>query len=210
MWYEQRQKQESAEMLVDRCLSDMERRLRVLDSVVDLYHVHDSLYTLATSQPLDSLSDEVLGSLIFEFTVQYNLVISHAYEKSFSQSVISHEQLGHFAEVISEGYEYLNLAEQQHEKIKDLQGELFRRQALAKNTYWDKGSMASVVEEALKDPFFTIFQQEFMSHSNSVRHMRYVMKNFIPRARELWNGEISEEEFQKITTERWNQWKFEE
>jgi len=204
MWFERQQKKEAAEALVERCLNDMEGRLRVIDEVVESYNRHDSLYKLLQTKPLDSLSDETLGSIIYEFTTQYNMIISHAYEKSFSQSVTSHDNLGHYAEVIGEGYEYLLYAEQQHEKINKLHSEIFRRHVMAENTYWAKGSMKDVVDEAIHDPFFVLYREEFFRNSNSVRHMQYVLSFYLPQARRLWQHEITFDEFRETTRVHWD------
>lgn len=130
MWYEKQQKAEAADALVERCLSNMETRLENLDSVVEKYDNLNHLYQLATTQPLDSLDNETLYKLIDAFTWSYNLITNHAYEKSFSQSVNSHEILGSFANVIGAGYEYLHVAEENHEEINRLKKELRRGQIL--------------------------------------------------------------------------------
>lgn len=204
MWYERQQKKEAADALVERCLKDMEGRLCVIDRIVDSYNRHDSLYKVLQNNPLDSLSDDVLGSIIYEFTTQYNMLVSHAYEKSFSQSVTSHDNLGNYAEVIGGGYEYLLYAEQQHEKINQLHAEIFRRHIMAENTYWAKGSMKAVVDEAVQDPFFVFYREEFFRYSMSVRHMQYVLSYYIPQARRLWQKEITFDEFRETTQARWD------
>lgn len=106
MWYDHKQETEAAEALVERCLSNMEMRLDNLNSVVRLYDRQNYLFSMATSMPLDSLADAEVSELIELFALQYNLVIDHAYEKSFSMSTSSHEILGSFANVIGAGFEY--------------------------------------------------------------------------------------------------------
>jgi len=197
----------AAEAMVERCLSDMEGRLGMIDELVEFYDRHDMLYGKVEAQSLDSLDDMMLGSLIFEFTTDYNLLVNHAYENSFSQSVPSHDNLGEFAAVIAVGFEYLRYAEEQHAELNKLQVELLKRQTLAGNTYWDKGSVKEVVACTLADPYFKFYQNQFNKHSASVRHMQHVMKAYIPEARRLWKEEITVEEFSKTTNDRWNEWK---
>jgi len=206
MWYEHIQKKEAAEGLVERCLTNMEDRLKKLDGVIESYDKHDELFNQVKGHPIDSLSEELLGALIHEYTIQYDLIVNHAYEKSFSQSVTSHEILGQYAEVIGEGFEYLLYVEQMHEEVNRMQAELLKRQTLARNTYWDKGSIRLVVEETMSDPFFVYFQEWFSKHALMVRHMHYYLQFYIPQARRLWNGEISEEDFKTQTDLRWNEW----
>lgn len=204
MWYERQQKKEASNALVERCLKDMEGRLRVIDRIVESYNRHDSLYRVMQSHPLDSLDDDVLGSIIYEYTTQYNMIISHAYEKSFSQSVTSHDNLGIYAEVIGDGYEYLLYAEQHHDKINMLHAEIFRRHIMAENTYWVKGSMRAVVDEAIHDPYFVLYREEYFRNSRAVRHMQYVLSFYIPQARRLWQKEITLDEFIQTTEARWD------
>jgi len=100
----------------------------------------------------------MLLELLNEFTTNYKLVVNHSYEKSFSQSVSSHDILGEFAAVLAVGFEYLQHAEQQHAELNDLQVELLKRQTLASNTCWDKGSVKEVVAGTLADPYFKFYQ----------------------------------------------------
>lgn len=206
MWYESRQKKQAAKALVERCLTNMETRLNNLDGVVSFYDKHEELLAKVQSNPLDSISDEILGDLIYQYTIQYNLIINHAYEKAYSQSVTSHEILGQYAEIIGEGFEYLLYTEQQHEEVNKLQAELLKGQILSRNTAWDKGSMKEVVSTVLNDPFFAYFNEQFSHHSQTVRHLHSFLQLYIPEARRLWNGEITEDEFRKETEERWNEW----
>jgi len=204
--YERKKKEAAAEALVDRCLSDMEGRLKTIENVINRYEKHDSLYALVENNPMESLDDEMLGSLIYEFTTASNLLVNHAYEKSFSQSVTSHDILGQYAEVIGEGFEYILYAEENHAQINELQVELLRRQMLARNTFWDKGSVKEVVAETLADPYFKFYQDQYRVHSSAVRHMYYVLSTFIPDARRLWRKEITLEEFRQTTRNNWQEW----
>lgn len=206
-WYNHKQNKEAAEAMVERCLGDMESRLLMIDKVVEFYDRHDSLYAQVESHPLDSLDDLMLGALIYEFTTDYKLVVNHAYEKSFSQSVSSHDILGEFAAVLAVGFEYLQHAEQQHAELNELQVELLKRQTLASNTYWDKGSVKEVVAGTLADPYFKFYQNQFEKHSSSVRHMQHVMKSYIPEARRLWREDLSIEDFRKMMSDKWNDWR---
>jgi len=206
MWYENREKKEAAETLVENCLSNMEDRLANIDRVVAIYDRHDELFNQVQQQPLDSLSDELMGNLIYEYTRQYDLVINHSYEKSFSQSVTSHEILGRYSEVIGTGFEILLYVEQLQEEVNKKQGELLERQIMARNTEWDKGSMKLVVAETLNDPFFVNFQNWFTKRADLARHMQNYLHLYIPEARRLWSGEITKEEFRSETDKRWNEW----
>lgn len=206
MLLDKKHKKEAAESLVERCLSNMEERLRSLDNVVAFYDRHDQLYHTATSSPLDSLSDELLGSLIYEYTTQYGQVINHAFEKSFSQSVTSHEILGQYASVIGEGFEYLLYAENMHEQINLLQADLLKSEIMQCNTYWDKNSMKDVVAYALSDPSFAYTQEMFVHYSSSVRHIHHLLTLYIPEARNLWEGKITENEFRDKISKRWYEW----
>lgn len=205
MWFEHRQKAEAADALVERCLSNMETRLLSLDSVIENYDNQKRLYQLATTQPLDSLDNETLYKLIDAFTWSYNLIINHAYEKSFSQSVNSHEILGSFANVIGAGYEYLLVAEENHEEINRLKKELRRGQILDRESSWDQNTIRQYVTSVLVDPQFVYFHEEFIQHEHNVRQLHHFLHFFIPEARRLWNKEITEEEFWKETGDRWNE-----
>lgn len=205
MWYEKQQKAEAADALVERCLSNMETRLKNLDTVVEKYDNLNHLYQLATTQPLDSLDNETLYKLIDAFTWSYNLIINHAYEKSFSQSVNSHEILGTFANVIGAGYEYLLVAEENHEEINRLKKELRRGQILERQSSWDQNTIRQYVSSVLTDPQFVYFQEEFIQHEQTIRHLHHFLQLFIPEARRLWNKKITEDEFWKETNDRWNE-----
>lgn len=205
MWYDHYQETEAAEALVDRCLSNMEMRLDNLNGVVGLYDRQNYLFSMATSMPLDSLTDAEVSELIDLFAWQYNLVIDHSYEKSFSMSANSHEILGSFANVIGAGFEYLHEAEEKHQKVNDLKSELRRSMIVDKQVKFDQNSMRQFVEATLADPLFGYFQFEYMQHERSVRHYRHYLEYFIPEARRLWKGEIGEEEFWTKTRERWNE-----
>lgn len=205
MWYEKQQKAEAADALVERCLSNMETRLKNLDTVVEKYDNLNHLYQLANTQPLDSLDNETLYKLIDAFTWSYNLIINHAYEKSFSQSVNSHEILGTFANVIGAGYEYLLVAEENHEEINRLKKELRRGQILERQSSWDQNTIRQYVSSVLTDPQFVYFQEEFIQHEQTIRHLHHFLQLFIPEARRLWNKKITEDEFWKETNDRWNE-----
>ena len=204
MWYDNKQKKEAAEALVERCLANMEMRLDNLNGVVRLYDRQNYLFSMATSMPLDSLTDAEVSELIELFALQYNLVIDHSYEKSFSMSTSSHEILGSFANVIGAGFEYLHDAEEKHQKVNDLKGELRRSMIVDKQVSFDQNSMRQFVTATLADSLFGYFQYEYMQQDRSVRHYRHYLEFFIPEARRLWKGEISEEEFWKKTREHWD------
>lgn len=206
MWYEHKQKTEAAEALVERCLSNMEMRLNNLDGVIRLYDRQNQLFSMATSMPLDSLSDAEVSELIELFALQYNLVIDHSYEKSFSTSATSHEILGSFANVIGAGFEYLHDAEEKHQKVNNLKQELKRSMIVDKQVTFDLNSMRQFVTATLSDPLFGYFQYEYVQQERSVRHYQRYLAYFIPEARRLWKGEICEEEFWTKTLEQWNQW----
>ena len=206
MWYDHKQETEAAEALVERCLSNMEVRLDNLDGVVRMYDRQNLLFSMATNMPLDSLTDAEVSELIDLFAWQYNLVIDHSYEKSFSMSTSSHEILGSFANVIGAGFEYLHEAEENHQKVNDLKRELRRSMIVDKQVKFDQNSMRQFVMATLADPLFGYFQLEYMQQERSVRHYQHYLAVFIPEARRLWQGEISEEEFWTKTRERWNEW----
>ena len=206
MWYDHKQETEAAEALVERCLSNMEVRLDNLDGVVRMYDRQNHLFSMATSMPLDSLTDAEVSELIDLFAWQYNLVIDHSYEKSFSMSTSSHEILGSFANVIGAGFEYLHEAEENHQKVNDLKRELRRSMIVDKQVKFDQNSMRQFVMATLADPLFGYFQLEYMQQERSVRHYQHYLADFIPEARRLWQREIDEEEFWIKTRERWNQW----
>lgn len=206
MWYDHKQETEAAEALVERCLSNMEVRLDNLDGVVRMYDRQNLLFSMATNMPLDSLTDAEVSELIDLFAWQYNLVIDHSYEKSFSMSASSHEILGSFANVIGAGFEYLHEAEENHQKVNDLKRELRRSMIVDKQVKFDQNSMRQFVMATLTDPLFGYFQLEYMQQERSVRHYQHYLAVFIPEARRLWQGEISEEEFWTKTRERWNEW----
>ena len=206
MWYEHRQKTEAAEALVERCLSNMEMRLNNLDGVIRLYDRQNQLFAMATSMPLDSLSDAEVSELIDLFAWQYNLVIDHSYEKSFSTSATSHEILGSFANVIGAGFEYLHEAEENHQKVNELKRELRRSMIVDKQVRFDQHSMRQFVMATFTDPLFGYFQLEYMQQERSVRHYQRYLAYFIPEARRLWKGGISEDEFWTKTREQWDQW----
>lgn len=206
MWYEHRQKTEAAEALVSRCLSNMEVRLGNLNGVVNLYDRQNQLFSMATSMPLDSLTDAEVSELIELFALQYNLVIDHSYEKSFSMSTSSHEILESFANVIGAGFEYLHEAEESHQTVNDLKRELRRSMIVDKQVTFDQNSMRQFVMATLADPQFGYFLYEYMQQERSVRHYQRYLAYFIPEARRLWKGEICEEEFWTKTLEQWDQW----
>ena len=206
MWYEHRQKTEAAEALVERCLSNMEMRLNNLDGVIRLYDRQNQLFAMATSMPLDSLSDAEVSELIDLFAWQYNLVIDHSYEKSFSTSATSHEILGSFANVIGAGFEYLHEAEENHQKVNELKRELRRSMIVDKQVRFDQHSMRQFVMATFTDPLFGYFQLEYMQQERSVRHYQRYLAYFIPEARRLWKGGISEDEFWTKTREQWDKW----
>ena len=205
MWYEHWQKTEAAEALVERCLSNMEMRLNNLDGVIRLYDRQNQLFAMATSMPLDSLTDAEVSELIDLFAWQYNLVIDHSYEKSFSTSASSHEILGSFANVIGAGFEYLLEAEESHHKVNELKRELRRSMIVDRQVKFDQSSMRQFVTATLTDPLFGYFQLEYMQQERSVRHYQRYLSFFIPEARRLWKGEISEDEFWKKMGEQWNE-----
>lgn len=206
MWYDHKQRAAAAEALVSRCLHNMEVRLGNLNGVVNLYDRQNHLFSMATSMPLDSLTDAEVSELIELFALQYNLVIDHSYEKSFSMSTSSHEILGSFANVIGAGFEDLHDAEEKHQKVNDLKGELRRSMIVDKQVSFDQNSMRQFVTATLADPLFGYFQYEYMQQEHSIRHYQHYLEYFIPEARRLWQREIDEEEFWIKTRERWNQW----
>ncbi|MDO4802576.1 MAG: hypothetical protein Q4A15_10470 [Prevotellaceae bacterium] len=204
MWYDNKKKKEAAEALVERCLSNMEMRLGNLNGVVSLYDRQNHLLSMATSMPLDSLTDAEVSELIELFALQYNLVIDHSYEKSFSMSTSSHEILGSFANVIGAGFEYLHDAEEKHQKVNDLKGELRRSMIVDKQVSFDLNSMRQFVTATLSDPLFGYFQYEYVQQEHTVRQYQHYLEFFIPEAHRLWMGEISVEEFWTKTREHWN------
>ncbi len=206
MWYDHKQETEAAEALVERSLSNMEMRLNNLDGVVSIYDRQNHLFAKATSMPLDSLTDAEVSELIDLFTWQYSLVIDHSYEKSFSMSASSHEILGSFSNVIGAGFEYLHEAEENHQKVNELKRELRRSMIVDKQVEFDQNSMRQFVMATLSDPLFGYFQLEYMQQERSVRHYQRYLSYFIPEARRLWKGEISEEEFWTKTREQWDKW----
>ena len=206
MWYDHYQATEAAEALGKRSLSNMEMRLGNLNRVVEMYDRQTYLFSIATSMPLDSLTDAEVSELIDLFAWQYNLVIDHSYEKSFSMSTNSHEILGSFANVIGAGFEDLHVAEESHQKINDLKKELRRSMIVDRQVSFDQNSMRQFVEATLADPLFGYFQFEYMQQERSVRLYKRYLEYFIPEARRLWKGEISEDEFWTNTREQWNKW----
>lgn len=206
MWYEHRQKTEAAQALVERCLSNMEMRLDNLEGVVRMYDRQNHLFSMATSMPLDSLTDAEVSELIDLFTWQYSLIIDHSYEKSFSTSADSHEILGSFANVIGAGFEYLHEAEENHQNVNILKRELRRAMIVERQVKYDLYSMRQFVMTTLNDPLFGYFQLEYMQQESSVRHYHSYLSLFIPEARRLWKGEISEKEFWTKTREQWDKW----
>ena len=206
MWYDHRQETEAAEALVERCLSNMEMRLDNLDSVVRMYDRQNLLFAKATNMPIDSLSDAEVSELIDLFAWQYNLVIDHSYEKSFSTSVNSHEILGSFANVIGAGFEYLHEAEENHQQVNVLKRELRRSMIVDKQVKFDQNSMREFVMATLSDPLFGYFQLECSQQERSVRHYHRYLAHFIPEARKLWKGDISENEFWTETRKHWDAW----
>lgn len=206
MWYDHKQETEAAEALVDRCLSNMEVRLDNLDGVVRMYDRQNHLFSMATNMPLDSLTDAEVSELIDLFAWQYNLVIDHSYEKSFSMSASSLEILGSFANVIGAGFEYLHEAEENHQKVNELKRELRRSMIVDKQVKFDQNSMRQFVMATLADPLFGYFQLEYMQLERSVRHYQRYLADFIPEARRLWQGEIDEDKFWTKRRERWNEW----
>lgn len=207
MWYDNKQKKEAAEALVERSLENMEMRLDNLNEVVRMYDRQNHLFSMATSMPLDSLTDAEVSELIDLFAWQYNLVIDHSYEKSFSMSANSHEILGPFANVIGAGFEDLQVAEESHQKVNDLKRELRRSMIVDKQVKFDQNSMRQFVTATLADPLFGYYQFEYMQHEQTVRRYNHYMEYFIPEARKLWKGEICEDEFWTKTRKRWNEWK---
>lgn len=205
MWYDKHQKAEEADALVERCLSNMETRLSNLDGVIEHYDKQNSLYEMATTLPLDSVDNETLYELIDAFTWSYSLIINHAYEKSFSQSVNSHEILGPFANVIGAGYEYLLVAEEDHQEINLLKKELRRGQILERKTSWNQNTIRQYVASVLADPQFIYFLSEYNQHEHAVRHLHHFLQLYIPEARRLWKKEINENEFWEKTQARWNE-----
>lgn len=205
MWYERKQKAEAAEALVESSLSNMEARLINLKGVVSMYDRQNHLFSLATSGPLDSLTDAEVSELIDLFAWQYSLAIDHSYEKSFSLSTSSHEILGSFANVIGAGFEYLQEAEESHQRVNALKRELRRAMIVDRQVSFDQNSMRQFVVATLADPLFGYFQLEYMQQERSVRHYYHYMEHFIPEARKLWKGEINEDEFWETTNEHWDE-----
>ncbi len=204
MWYDNKQKTEAAEALVEHCLSNMAVRLDNLNGVVGMYDRQNHLFSMATSLPLDSLTDAEISELIDLFAWQYNLVIDHSYEQSFSMSANSHEILGSFANVIGAGFEDLHVAEESHQKVNDLKRELRRSMIVDKQVKFDQNSMRQFVMATLADPLFGYFRLEYMQQERTVRLYQHYLEYFIPEARRLWKGEISEDEFWTNTREYWD------
>ncbi len=188
MWYDHKQETEAVEALVERCLSNMEVRLDNLNGVVSMYDRQNHLFSMATSMPLDSLTDAEVSELIDLFAWQYNLVIDHSYEKSFSMSTSSHEILGSFANVIGAGFEYLHEAEENHQKVNDLKRELRRLMIVDKQVKFDQNSMRQFVMATLADPLFGYFQLEFMQQERSVRHYQHYLADFFPKLADFGKG----------------------
>lgn len=203
MWYERQQKAEAANALVERCLSNMESRLKNLDAIVENYDKKDRLYGMATNLSLDSLSNEDMYQLIDAFTWPNRLIVNHAYEESFKQSVNSHEILGSFANVIAIGFEDLRVAEENHEEVNNLKQELRREQIVEHQASWDQNNMREYVKTVLIDPEFVYMQQECQQHERFVRMLHDYLQLFIPEARRLWNKELAEEDFWKEVNEQW-------
>ena len=100
----------------------------------------------------------------------------------------------------------LHDAEEKHQKVNDLKGELRRSMIVDKQVKFDQNSMRQFVMATLSDPLFGYFHYEYNQQDRSVRHYRHYLEYFIPEARRLWKGEISEEEFWTKTREQWDKW----
>ncbi len=201
--YDYHQKKEAAEVLVEQCLANMEGRLADLDRVIALYDLQDSVFQVMNTTPLDSLSEDDLDGMINIIEAQKNLVVNQVYEKLFSQSTNSLETIGSFSRVIGEGFEGLKYAEENHATINALKKELEREMVYSRNTYYDKRSMHDVFKTMVSSTYYFLFSAEYSRHVNSVRYFHWQLKQYIPAARSLWQGEMSEEEFWKRDREGW-------
>lgn len=201
--YDHHQKEEAAKVLVEQCLSNMEERLADLDQVIAFYDLQDSILQVMNTTPIDALNEEELDDIINIIEPQKILIVTQAYEKLFSQSTNSLETIGSFSQVIGEGFEGLKYAEENHAAINALKKELTREMFFSGNTYIHKGSMLDVVKTLVSDTHYFLFCGEYSRHVNSLRNLYWQLKEYIPAARSLWQGEMSEEEFWKRDREGW-------
>ena len=201
--YDHYQKEEAAKVLVEQCLSNMEERLADLDQVIAFYDLQDSILQVMNTTPIDALNEEELDDIINIIEPQKILIVTQAYEKLFSQSTNSLETIGSFSQVIGEGFEGLKYAEENHAAINALKKELTREMFFSGNTYIHKGSMLDVVKTLVSDTHYFLFCGEYSRHVNSLRNLYWQLKEYIPAARSLWQGEMSEEEFWKRDREGW-------
>lgn len=195
MWYDRHEKAEASEALVEHCLPNMEERLADLDHVMEFYYLHDSVFQVMNTTPLDSLDEDELNDILNIITIQSDLVVNLACEKLFSQSSSTLETLGGFSQIIGEGFELLRYAEENHAALNTQKSQLEHEMILSNNAYYAKGSMLDVMKTLVSDPRYFIFCDEYSEHVHAVRFSNKKLKKFLPTARRLWNKEITEEEF---------------
>ena len=195
MWYDRHEKAEASETLVENCLANMEERLADLDHVIEFYKLHDSVFQVMNTTPLDSLDEDELNDMLNIISIQNHLVTNLACEKLFSQSSSTLETLGGFSQVIGEGFEFLRYAEENHAAINAQKRELEHEMILSNNAYYAKGSMLDVMKTLVSDPRYFVFCDEYSEHVHSVRFAYKRLKKFLPAARRLWNKEITNDEF---------------
>lgn len=195
VWYDRHERAEAAEVLVEKCLSNMEERMTDLDHVVDFYDEHVEWFRLLDENSLDSLTDDQLISIINIISYQRHLITNYAFEKAFSQSSSINESLGRFSEVIGVGFEFLQYAEGNHSEINRLKQEFMQEQILSKNTFEYKDSVKDIVETLVNDPRFSLFRSLYLQHEQAVRYMHGYMHRYLSEAHRLWNKEITDDEF---------------
>lgn len=193
--YDRHQEAEAAEALVEQCLDNMDERLADLDDVIEYYNLHDTIFQVMNSTPLESMSEDELNNILNVITIQKHLIVNQAYEKLFSQSTNILETLGRFSQVIGEGFEALSYAEKNHAAVNAIKSELTREMVLSNNAYYAKGSMLDVMQTMEADPRYVIFCSEFTQHEHSIRYIHGFLKYFVPAARRLWQKEMTYDEF---------------
>ncbi len=197
MWLDRRDDQAKAEVLVNRSFKNIENRIRDLENVTGTLKYQDSLLWICQNNlpdNLDSVPSDVLVKLINVMGVSWCLFESKSVEIGFKQNINSQKVLGSFADVLGEMFETLNYAETLNESI-NREKEKIERESFR---YWKDGKRIMSREECLKmlmEPEIVYMLTDISTQSMSLFRILDYLKVYNQNAHELWNEEITIEQF---------------
>jgi len=199
-WLEHRERQEAAEMLVERSFANIEERLKTLKMVKTTLNRGDSLLKLcsdAIPDKIDSVPDEIYKQLIRSMDIRWELFTSKSVEIGFKQDINSQRVLGPFADVLSEAFEVVNYGEEANQEVNAFK---LRFERESTNIIPINSPMASREDRVrfLSKPESVFCLTQVSVLNGTINSVTTYLENYMLHARRLWNKEITYEEFEKI------------